>query len=374
MSQSTKWVAGVIIVVAIVAVGYFVSKGPSGPVSTEPIKVGFIGPLTGDASSIGTVNKAAVEVAVEEVNKADGINGRQLQVIYEDGQCNAKAATNAANKLINVDKVSVIIGGLCSTETAAFGPMAMQNKVVVFSYGSSAPSLSQLGKYFFRSYPSDAFQGKFGAEYAYNTMGARKVAIVYHVSEWGTGIKEVFEKRFKELGGEIIAAEGAPQEARDYRTIMSKVKGLNADVIYMPAYPDGSIVALKQAQELGIKTRFLGADAWADPKMQQEVSGRGDFIFTAPVNLSPDNFQQKILAKTGGKDVPIGTPNAYDNVKILAEVMKKVGTDTDKIQQAIRQIKYDGVSGHVEFDANGDVTSANYVVSRIQDGKAVEIK
>lgn len=374
MSQSTKWVAGVIIVVAIVAVGYFVSKGPSGPVSTEPIKVGFIGPLTGDASSIGTVNKAAVEVAVEEVNKADGINGRQLQVIYEDGQCNAKAATNAANKLINVDKVSVIIGGLCSTETAAFGPMAMQNKVVVFSYGSSAPSLSQLGKYFFRSYPSDAFQGKFGAEYAYNTMGARKVAIVYHVSEWGTGIKEVFEKRFKELGGEIIAAEGAPQEARDYRTIMSKVKGLNADVIYMPAYPDGSIVALKQAQELGIKTRFLGADAWADPKMQQEVSGRGDFIFTAPVNLSPDNFQQKILAKTGGKDVPIGTPNAYDNVKILAEVIKKVGTDTDKIQQAIRQIKYDGVSGHVEFDANGDVTSANYVVSRIQDGKAVEIK
>lgn len=374
MSQSTKIIIGVIIAVVVIWGGYALLKSPSAPVSTEPIKVGFIGSLTGDASSIGTVNRAAVELAVEEVNKAGGINGRQIQVTYEDGQCNAKAANNAANKLINVDKVSIIIGGLCSTETAAFGPMAMQNKIIVISYGSSAPSLSKLGKYFFRSYPSDAFQGKFGAEYAYNQLGARKVAILYHISEWGTGIKDVFEKRFKELGGEVVAVEGAPQEARDYRTMMSKVKGLNADLIYMPMYPDGSIVALKQAQELGIKTKFLGADAWGDPKLQKEVSGKGDFFFSEPATPLTEAFKSKVLAKTGGDQVPLGTGQAYDNVKIIAEALKKAGVDAEKLQQAIRQIKFDGISGHIEFDQNGDLTSANYAIKRIEGGTATEIK
>lgn len=377
MQRPAKIAVALIAAALVVWVGFSVfvpaGRAPGGEAG-EPIKIGFIGPLTGDASSIGTVNRVAVEVAVDEVNAAGGVNGRPLEAIYEDGQCNAKAATNAANKLMNVDGVPVIIGGLCSTETAAFAPAAMQKKVIVFSYGSSAPSLSKLGKYFFRSYPSDAFQGKFGAEYVYNTLKARRVAIVYHVSEWGTGIKDVFEKRLKELGGTVLAVEGAPQEARDYRTILSKIKGIGADLIYAPMYPEGSIVALKQAKELGIAAQFLGADAWDDPKLHKEVRGKGSFLFTAPVNASPADFKAKITARTKGDQVPIGTPNAYDNVKIVARVMAEAGVDGDKLQEGIRKIKYDGVSGHVEFNQNGDMTVANYVVKKIEGGAAREIK
>lgn len=377
MNQTAKIVLSVVVVVLAIWGIYAVIQTPGSPATTgpaEPIAIGFIGPLTGDASSIGTVNRVAVEVAAEEVNAEGGINGRPLKVVYEDGQCNAKAATNAANKLINVDKVPVIIGGLCSTETAAFGPAAMQSKVIVFSYGSSAPSLSKLGMYFFRSYPSDAFQGKFGAEYAYNILKARKVAILYHISEWGTGIKDVFKARFTELGGTVLAEEGLPQEARDYRTALSKIKALNADLIYSPTYPDGGIVELKQAQELGIKTRFFGADAWGDPKLQAEVSGKGDFMFTEPDTPLSDVFKSKILARSGGDQVPLGTAQAYDNLKIVAQVMRQVGTDTDGLQAAIRSIQYSGVSGPISFDQNGDVTVANYVVKRITGGAAVEVE
>lgn len=362
-----------IVIAVLVVWGLYMLLGNQGGPSTT-IKVGFIGPLTGDASSIGTVNRAAAEVAADEVNAAGGINGKKLEMIYEDGQCNAQAANNAANKLISVDKVVAIVGGLCSTETGAFGPAAMKAKVIVFSYGSSAPQLNQLGKYFFRSYPSDAFQGKFGAEYAYNTLNARKVAVVYHISEWGTGIKTVFESRFKELGGEIVSEDGAPQDARDYRTIMSKAKNTKADLIYMPTYPDGGAVALKQAYDLAIKTPFLGADGWGDPKLYKAVSGLGSFVFTQPVTPAPADFQAKIKAKTGNNDVPLGTPNAYDNVKILAQVIGKVGTNPDSIAEALHQLSYDGVSGHVAFDATGDLTSANYIVSRIENGTAVEVK
>jgi branched-chain amino acid transport system substrate-binding protein len=380
--MSSKIIIGIIVVAAIIAGAYYFMGGgmkqdgvtPGTSVGVGPITLGFIGPLTGDAASIGTINRAAVEIAVSEVNAAGGVNGRPIEVVYEDGQCNAKAATNAASKLINVNKVPVIIGGLCSTETAAFGPGAMQSKVIVFSYGSSAPTLSQTGKYFFRSYPSDAFQGKFAAEYAYNTLKSRKVAIAYHISDWGTGIKNVFEQRFKELGGQVLAVEGAPQEARDYRTLLTKIKAAKADLIFMPMYPDGTIVALKQASELGIKTRMLGADAWDDPKVHKEVSGKGDFVFTVPFSPISDEFKAKLKAKTGGDDAPVGTSNAYDNIKIIAQVIGQVGTDPDKIQEAMRSLTYQGVSGSIDFDDNGDVTSANYIVKRIEGGKAMEVK
>lgn len=372
MNKNLKILVGLAVVVVLVWAVWSFQKGQPG--ETGAITIGFIGPLTGDASSIGTVARTAAEIAVEEINAEGGIDGRLLAMVYEDGQCNAKAATNAANKLINIDKVPVIIGGACSTETAAFVPAAMQSKTVVFSYCSSAPSLSQAGEYFFRSYPSDAFQGKFAAEYIYNTLGARKVAIIYHISEWGTGVKTVFAERFRELGGEILGEEGTPQDGRDYRTQLSKIKGLGADLIYAPMYPEGSTVALKQAQELGITTRFFGADGWGDPKLQSDVSGRGDFWFTEPYSPSVAEFQAKVLARTGGEQVPICVPNAYDNVKIIAQVMREVGTDPAKIQAALGQVQYSGVSGSISFDQNGDLTTGSYVVKRMEGGGAVEVK
>jgi len=263
--KTLKIIIGLIILVLVIW-GLASLLGGKTPTTTEtgPIKIGFISALTGDVSSVGTVNKAAAEIAVEEINAAGGINGRQIEMIYEDGKCSAKDAVNAAQKLISIDKVSVIIGGLCSTETSAFVAQAMQDKVIVFSPGSSAPGLSQAGQYFFRSYPSDNFQGKFAAEYAYNTLGARKVAVIYHISDWGSGVKDVFVSRFKELGGQIVTEEGSPQTARDYRTSLTKIRDLKPDLVFAPLYPDGAIVALKQAQEQGLKVEVMGDDSWDD--------------------------------------------------------------------------------------------------------------
>jgi branched-chain amino acid transport system substrate-binding protein len=341
---------------------------------TGPIKIGFIGPLTGDASSLGVVARAAAELAAEEINAAGGVNGRQIEMVYEDGKCNGAAATNAVTKLLNVDKVVAINGGLCSSETAAFGPSAMQNKVVTISYCSSAPTLTGMGKYFFRSYPSDAYQGKFAAEYVYNTLGLKKVAIVYHVSDWGTGLKTKFEDRFKELGGEVVAVEGSPQDNKDYRTAITKVKAANPDLVYAPLYPDGGIAFLKQYAELGMKTRIYAGDAWADTKLQKEVGADMDVIYSEVMMPSADEFNAKVMAKTKGTEVSICASQAYDNMKLLAQVMGQVGTDADKVTEALHALQYKGVSGDISFDQNGDLTAASYVVKKIENGKGVEIK
>src|SRR5438552_2110082 len=135
MDKGSKVIIWVVAIVVIIGGGWLIYSGSNkSPTETGPITIGFIGALTGDAASIGTVDKAAVEVAIGEINNGGGVGGRQLNVIYEDGQCASTPANNAASKLIDVDKVPIIVGGLCSGETAAFAPHAMQSKVVVFSY------------------------------------------------------------------------------------------------------------------------------------------------------------------------------------------------------------------------------------------------
>src|SRR3989338_5917613 len=142
-----KYVTWIVVIVVLVWAGWAIANRTPATdtpvaVDTSPITIGFVGPLTGDAANIGTNAKSAVEVAVGEVNAAGGVNGRPLNVIYEDGQCTGAIASNAASKLINSDKVSLILGGACSGETSAFTAMAEQAKVVVLSYCSSAPAIT----------------------------------------------------------------------------------------------------------------------------------------------------------------------------------------------------------------------------------------
>ncbi len=349
-------------------------NAPVVPVANESVKLGFIGPLTGDVSTVGVGDRAAIALAIDEVNASGGINGRPLEMIYEDGKCTATDAANAANKLINIDHVIGIIGGLCSTETAAFAPTAMENKTMVISYGSSAPSLSNTGLYFDRTYPSDAYQGKFAADYVYNSLRARKVAILYHVSDAGTGLRDTFSKRFQELGGQIIDVEGLPQEARDYRTALTKIKAANPDAVFFPMYVDGAIVAVKQFTELGLNIPIYGIDAFGDPKFQKETASTSvPLFYSEVVTYQNEDFKQKLLAKTGSVQVAPAAAQAYDSVMILANALKKAGTDPDTLARTVRATEIEGVSGKIAFDQNGDLVQADYRVMQIDHGQAFTV-
>ncbi len=362
---------GVVGVIAIL-VSSDKQQNSQNSISNEPIKIGYIGPLTGEAASIGSINKAAIELAVDEINTGGGINGKMLQVIYEDGKCSS-AAVSAAQKLMSIDRVSIIIGE-CSPEIASFGPTAMQNKVLVISPLASAPKLSNLGSYFFRTYPSDSNQGKFAAEYAYSTLGSRTAAILYHKNDWGAGIEEIFKKRFKELGGSISIDDGYASEARDYRTSLTKIASAKPDMVFMPLFPEGGRIAVKQAQELGISQPILGADAWDEPVFKKEAVYAGTLLFTAPTTPIPDEFKAKMAAKTGKDEIPVGTTQSYDTVYLLAEAIKNVGLDTTRLAEELHRMTYNGIIGSISFDANGDITTASYAVSQIKDGTTVKVK
>ncbi len=343
------------------------------PKVDEPIKIGWVGPLTGDLSTVGESMKQSVELAVKEVNESGGVDGREVEVIYEDGGCDAKMASTAGNKLINVDQVQAIIGGTCSGETLAIAPVAEQNKVLMVSPASTAPSVSEAGDYVFRVVPSDSFQGNFAAEYIYNDLEVRKVAVLNAVTDYTSGLADSFKAKFQELGGEVVVEDTFLQDDRDLKTQLTKVKNSDAELIYFMSYTEAAVIGLKQAKELGLTQKIFGADAMDDPKLLN-VDGAEGMLYTVPKSEESEDFKQKYLAAVGGDSLPVYTAQSYDAINVLVETMKKVGTDREAVKNELYSVaSYKGVSGDIAFDENGDLTSALYVVKEIKDGSSEEV-
>jgi len=366
-----------IICLTIIFIGFGCSQTKN-TIVKEPIKIGFVGPLTGDVSSLGVVVKAAAEVAVNEVNQAGGIQGRKLEMVYENGGCGPKESTLAVNKLINIDKVTAIVGGICSGETLTIAPVTESNKVILLSPASTGIKISSAGDYVFRLIPSDTFQGKFVAEYVTNQLQKKKIAILYNSdSEWSIGIKDVFKQRLQELGGQVVAEEGIPKSSRDLRSSITKIKVADPEIIYFPSHTESGVIGLQQLAELGVKTPILGGDVWDDPTIPQKVgeAANGVRYPVADNNILSDNFLQSVKQIVGNDDMNTYAPRAYDAVKILAQIMNEVGTDSEKIKTELYNLQdYHGLADTYNFDKNGDVTDAKYSVKEFQNGKIITLQ
>lgn len=367
----------IVIVLALVLVFSNGSETQEVVKEQETIKIGFLGPLTKDLSALGQSSKKAVQLAIEEVNAKGGINEKQVEVIYEDSMCNGKDATSAGNKLINIDNVKYIVGGLCSSETLAVAPLAEEKQTIMISYCSSSPDVTDAGDFIFRNYPSDLFEGKYVADYAYNELGAKKVAIMSCQSDWCIGLKNVFNDRFKEIGGEIATIQEFEQGSSDLRTELTKVKETDPDIIYMVSYTESAVNGLKQAKELGIESsKFLGGSSWADPTIWEQTKDSSEGVIFASVESdAPESFVEKYRQRFGPKeDVTLCATQAYDGINLFAKVIEQVGDDSVAVKNELYNVKdYPGLSGTITFDENGDPTNAKIKLEMVKDGEPVRI-
>ncbi len=357
------------ILVVIMGAGCLTS--PQGQNTQSPIKMGWIGPLTGEASSLGNDAFKAAQMAVEEVNADGGIHGRTLELIAEDGKCHPKDASLAANKLIMIDKVTTL-QTVCSGETMSVAPIAESNRIVVISNCAAVPAVTDAGDYIFRTYPSAVYQGKFSADYVYQKFGKRKVATLSIINDYGVGITKSFETSFKQLGGTVVASEQFTQDSRDLRSQLLKIKNSGAELIYLVAYPDTYPVAFKQAKDLDVNLPTLSPDSLDDTKAYASSFANGA-LYTVPGFETNDAWKAKLTARGG--NASSCAPRSYDNVKLLADIMKQTGEDATKIKDALYQIKnFPGAGGPITFDQNGDPANATYNVMVIKDGKAKIVK
>ena len=336
------------------------------------IKVGVLAALTGDVATIGISAAKSIELAADKFNAEH--KDVQVKLILEDTKCDGATSATAANKLINVDKVDLIVGALCSGATMAAAPIAEANRVVMLSGCSTAPAVTDAGDYVFRTSPSDTYQGAFAAEYAYNELGRRKVAIIYTNTDWGFGVQEVFADTFKKLGGSIVAVEGIERESQDLRSQLTKVNSKNPDLIYTPLYSQNQGLIAKQAKEMGIKAEILGGDAAKDPNtVTVGGSSTEGLKFVAPKTLNTPKFEKE-LKDVKGVNIELCTPFSYDAANIMFNAIEKVGSNPEKVKQYLYSVKgYDGVSGTISIDENGDRANAEYSVYQIINGEFVAI-
>jgi branched-chain amino acid transport system substrate-binding protein len=360
MSKNAKivwWIIGIVVVVGLVWWGIAKNSG-----SANTIKIGWIGPLTGDLAAYGEGGQNVTQLAVSEINAAGGINGKQMQVIYEDGACDGTTGANAMQKLANVDGVQVVLGGFCSGESLAAVPIATQSKVALFSASATSPKLTGSSPYFFRDYPSDNSQGKVLADAAYNTKHWKTVALLQEQTDYAAGINGAFTQEFQNLGGKAIS-EQYLTDTSDFRSVLIKLKSQHPDALFIDANGTADAPRIfQQMQALGWKLPLLVNDSVADDT--KFVSTNASALEgTLTAQFAPDQnnptFQHLLAAyKTKyGTDLPYQNygQTEYDAVYLLAAGIKQVGNNGTALAQWSRTIKdWQGASGMITIDANGD--------------------
>jgi branched-chain amino acid transport system substrate-binding protein len=370
-------ISGVVVVVLIVVIILISGKAPS---SNGPIKLGVLYPLTGDAVSIGDPIKKGVELAVKEINDQGGINGRLLEPIYEDSKCEPKTGVSGATKLINIDKVSFIIGDICSAVVIPIAPIAEQNKVVVMAQGSS-PDITTIGDYIFRNWPSDSYQGELISGFAINKLNLKKFAILSEDQAYSSGLAKAFKEGVLGSGGEIIAEESFKTSDKDYRTQLTKIKNTKPDAIYLSSSVYFGLIA-KQMKDLGINAQIIGGDGLGTDQSLKDAAGSLEgayyaFPYFDENSKETQDFQNKFSTMFGEKSAIVNvSAHGYDAVYLLSLALKSCSEDFTStcVKNEIYKIKdFPGVSGKTTFDQNGDVEKP-YAIYKITDGKPVEVK
>jgi branched-chain amino acid transport system substrate-binding protein len=353
-------------------------SGTNATDGTGEIVVGYYGDLTGRTASFGQSTRNGVEMAVDEINKAGGVMGRQVRVIVEDDQGEPNKAATVVSKLVNQDKVHAVLGEVASSNSLAAAPKAQEAGVPMISPSSTNPNVTQVGDYIFRVCFIDPFQGDVMAKFAANNLKAKKAAILYDFnSDYSRGLREFFTRSFKASGGQIVAEQSYTQGDRDFSGQLTQIRAATPDVIYVPGYYGEVGVIANQTKQLGIKAPLLGGDGWDSPQLWQlgGASLNGDYISNHYSVDDPMPAVQKFVSDYKARFNILPDALAalgYDSMRVLADAIKRAGgTDGAKLRDAIAATKnFPGITGTISIDKDrNSVKSA--VVLKLQDGKFV---
>ncbi len=336
--------------------------------TADEIRIGFIGPMTGDYANYGLLQSQAVAMAIDERNAQNPIEGVSFRLIIEDSEGDVARGQAAIEKLASVDKITGLIGGVFSGVTLAITPRTQAEKILTISGSATAPGVTDIGDYIFRTVATDSLQGIVSAQYAYKEMGVRKVAVLFTRNDYSQGLAEIFQEEFTKLGGEIVALESGMQGDKDFRTQLTTIRAAQPDVLFLPNYVAEIAQILKQADELGIDAQILASDGFNNPQIF-DLAGElsNGVIFSDSEMQTSDDFRKAYNSRFG--DDPDGFSfNAYDGANIMMDAIVNAweqASDADKaalkldrkmIREYVANVKdYPGVSGAISFFPNGDV-------------------
>ncbi|MCL2270841.1 MAG: ABC transporter substrate-binding protein, partial [Treponema sp.] len=348
----------------------------------DVIKIGVFEPMTGANAAGGAMEVEGIRLA-NELNPTVTVGGKayKVELVVVDNKSDKVEAANAVQRLIDRDKVKVILGSWGSSLSMAGGEVA-RDRVPCIGLSCTNPLVTAGNDWYFRVCFIDPFQGTVMANYAYKDLGARTAVIVQEVSnDYSVGLAKFFVDNFIRLTGNnnaILATVNYNTGDQDFSAQLTTIRAQNPDVIFAPGNYTESALVIKQARELGITTPIIGGDTWETPEFidvgRERVEGAVFSTFFAAEYAGSPQAQTFLseYAKRYNKEPAAVTALGYDGYLVALDAIKRADSiEPAKIRDAIAKTSgFVGATGIVTLDANGDATKSAYIKS-VQGGKFV---
>lgn len=345
------------------------------------LKIAILAPLSGSVPTFGVSTRDGALLAIKEWNAKGGVLGMQIEAVVEDSQCEADPAVNAANKVIDQDKVHYIIGEVCSKASIPISEIAQEKKVVQISPTSTNATVTLKAdgttkEYVFRACFIDPFQGKVGAKFALDNLKAKNAFVLFDQgNDYVRGLAEAFEATFTENGGTIVGKETYTSSDTDFSAILAKVSEANPDIVYLPDYYNIVNLVSAQAKEKGITAPFMGGDGWDSADLDKAAAEGGYYT-----NHYSDQDTRQIVQdwvknyQTEYGAVPDALATlAYDATNLMIAAIQSAGVDdASKVKDSLASISWEGVSGTITYDEFHNPIKAA-VILQVKDGKIVYV-
>ena len=338
---------------------------------------------TGALAAVAKQTVNGINLAIKQTNEQGGVLGKQIKLIIADNKSEPSESANAITKLIKNDNVKLVFGSVASSNVLATVQIAHDSKIPLITATATNPSVTmeqdQVRPYVFRTCFIDPFQGEVMANFAAKSLQA-KTAVMYidSSSDYSKGLAKIFAEKFIANGGMIIGEESFLQKDQDFKSTLTKIKAINPDVVFIPAYYEEVGKIIRQAREIGIKSQLIGTDGWDDPKLI-EIAGlsavEGTFFSN---HYSPQDQDPKVVEFVKAYKAEYNQePSAlavlgYDCALVVIDAIKRAGSDDpEKIRQALEETKKLQITtGLLSIDNNHNPIKSAVVVE-IKNGQQI---
>ena len=364
-------------VALLAACGEVSTTGNSGSASGTEIgktlKIGFNFEETGDVASYGTAEQKGAKVAVDEINKAGGVDGKQIEVTDKDNKSELSEASTVSTNLVTQAKVNTIIGPATSGGTGAAITNAAKASVPLITPSGTQDDLTKGQDYLFRTTFIDSFQGKILSKYVTDNLKAKKVVLYYdNSSDYAKGIAKAFQEEYK---GEIVATETFASKDTDFQAALTKFKGKDFDALVVPGYYTEAGKIVNQARGIGIDKPIVGGDGFnseefisqATPAAATNVYYVSGYSTSGDMTAKAKKFLEAYKAKYN-EEPSMFSALAYDSVYMVAEASKGAKNSVD-IKENLAKLKdFEGVTGSITMDKNHNPVKSALMIG-LKDGK-----
>lgn len=372
--KMSRWMQGAL------AIGAFAVVGFSPALAAETVKIGVAGPHSGDLAPYGIPTKEAAEMVAAKVNAAGGVNGRQIELLILDDQCKPEIATNVATRLVS-DGADIVIGHVCSGATKAAMGIYKEADLIAISPSATNPPLTKSGDYpnFYRTIAPDDMQGQLAADFAINTLGAKKIAVIHDKGDYGKGFADFAKEAVEKSGkAEIVMYEGITPGAMDYSAVVQKIRREKAAAVIFGGYHPEASKLVGQMKRKRVDAAFIGPDGIKGDGFL-EIAGKNaeDVYATGPMDVSkyPENQEARAAyQKKYGKEPGTFFDQGYAAVQAAINAIKVAGgTDYAAVSKALKTDFVDTAVGKIKFDENGDAVGVGFSVYQVKDGEFVQV-